>query len=165
MKEPASQEDLLTPTVRDRQESQKPWSLRSEFYVAFFGGIPGITFFAFLNGRRLRLSRELQRRMLFSAVIAFLAAVAITFGVLYWLATTTTDIRSQTRLMRLVPRGVALVYYYYLRRLQLPAYRVYQFTRGGSYASPWAMGLLSILIGGTLQGLVLLVLVELVQGV
>lgn len=50
-------DELLQPTVTQAAPSgHLPWRLHSQFWVAFFGGIPAVTAIAWINARYLGMT-------------------------------------------------------------------------------------------------------------
>ena len=132
-------DDLLQPTVTAAKPRPLPWRLSSQFWVAFFGGVPAVTAIAFLNARRLGVDAAKRRWVLLAGMVAF----AVTIALMTWLGVM-KEHRSTTRI---VVRVVAVLLFFVLARLQRDEDGRHQVFGSGEYASLWGAGLLATLLG------------------
>lgn len=156
-------DDLLTPSLQSYGATaaatrEPPWRLRSQIWVAFFGGVLPYAVIAYMNGQRLGLPANRLRQILWLGAVGFVATVAVTYlltsgGFLPEVRTTTT--------VRLGSRAVALLAFLAGYRLQKSADRIYQFDGTEAYASLWKMGLIVTLGLGFVQNIVVYALVAL----
>jgi len=73
------QDDLFTPTIRERPASGRPpWRPDSIMYPAFFGGPLAATALGLMNGRRLGLTAGPLTVIALAGAAAFAARLAIT---------------------------------------------------------------------------------------
>lgn len=144
-------DDLLQPSIPANPPPvlRKPWRVRSQVWVAFFGGILAVTAIALLNARRLGI--DARRRWLMGAA----GAVAFTILLVLWLrqpdaADYVTFLR-EGRELRIAARVIAVVLYLVLAALQRRAEQHYLVFAGGEYGSLWKAGLLVTFTLGILQ--------------
>jgi hypothetical protein len=73
-----AREDLLTPTLQGHlpRVGLRPWRLGSQVYVAFFGGVLGVTPIAFLNAGMLQAPARVRAGIVAIGVAGFAAVVA-----------------------------------------------------------------------------------------
>ena len=154
---PNRRADLFEPTLQEYgspwQYRDPPWSLDSQLYVAFFGGVLAIAAIAYLNGKRLLLPPSEQRKIIFISVTGFAATIASA------ILLNTLDVPDELRPgeigFRMVGRVIAVVTYLFLRRIQKSAFRVYVASTDGELASLWVPGLLAVFGVGLVEGLIL----------
>ncbi|MGZ5431946.1 MAG: hypothetical protein ACXWH7_03390, partial [Thermoanaerobaculia bacterium] len=104
-------DDLLRPTVAASvRKGPLPWRVSSQFWVAFFGGIPAVTAIAFLNARRLGASARRQQWILLAGLVAVAAFIAL----FAWIR----GMEDGARTMRIVGRVLAVVLFLVLARIQ-----------------------------------------------
>ncbi|HEX6096964.1 MAG TPA: hypothetical protein VF432_11620 [Thermoanaerobaculia bacterium] len=148
-------DDLLQPSVAPAEKRPFPWRVSSQFWVAFFGGIPAVTVIAFLNARRLGATARKQQGIVLSGV----AAAVVFAGLFAWMQTMDASSRSMGRL---AGRVLAVLLYLVLAHIQREDDGRYQVFGGGQYASLWIPGILACvisalaLIGGALVAVKLL---------
>lgn len=132
-------DELLQPTVaRTRTPRKRPWHLQSQFWVAFFGGVPAITIITYINAGRLGMperKREWIAAIGVLATIAFAAAAAIVGS------------PAERSALRIGGRVLAVVIYLLFAAMQRPADRHYLTLGSGEYAPLWNAGLVAILAG------------------
>lgn len=136
----APEEDLFAPSLQEEAPASLrslPWRVGSQFWPAFFGGSLAVGSLAYVNGRRLGLSRERQRWILISTLAAFL----LTLGVLSYVVTLPPNLRVWGRR---ATQALGVVLYLVLARIQQPADRRHQLF-GGQYARMWGPGFLAVL--------------------
>ncbi|HET8775209.1 MAG TPA: hypothetical protein VFP80_15520 [Thermoanaerobaculia bacterium] len=135
-------DELLRPTVADAPKRRLPWRVSSQFWVAFFGGIPAVTGIAFLNARRLGSSARRQQWILVAGLVAMAAFLAL----FAWLRETDDGART----LRLVARVLAVVLFLVLARIQREDDGRHQVFGSGQYAPLWIPGILAAVISGLL---------------
>lgn len=131
-------DDLLRPTVEPAPQRRLPWRVSSQFWVAFFGGVPAVTVIAFLNARRLGTSTRKQGIMLFAGVVACLGYVALAVGL--------KSASASNSIMRIAGRAVAIVLYLVLAQLQAEDDGRHQVFGSGQYAPLWIPGILATVL-------------------
>lgn len=146
----SSIDHLLEPSLSPLQ-GQELYSLQASFMVAFFGGGLASVLFTSLNSRRLdRLSKDLPLLLLGGA---FFVALTV------WTGTLTVpgaalpfegDLQANSRLMRIVSRGLALVFF----GLGFLAHRRFHSAAklsGSAHAKPWkpALACVGVSIGAS----------------
>ena len=131
-------DDLLRPTVAETPKGRLPWRVSSQFWVAFFGGIPAVTAIAFLNARRLGSSARRQQWI----VVSGLVAVAAFLALYAWVRGTDDSART----MRIVGRLLAVVLFLVLARIQREDDGRHQVFGSGQYAPLWIPGILATVI-------------------
>jgi hypothetical protein len=159
-------DDLLTPSLQEHVRSasatqKQPWRLRSQLWIAFFGGVLPYTLIAYLNGQRLSLPISRLRLVVIIGVVGFVATVAATY-----LITIAQVLPAETRTTstaRLASRAVALLAFLIVYQLQKSADRIYHFIGGGEYASLWKPGLIATIGLGFLQNIVVAGVVSLLS--
>lgn len=141
--------DLLQPTIPEKRETEgpAPWSLWSQFFVAFFGGVIASTAIAYLNARRLGLGQRERRSVLLLGLVGLIAVVMLAVVQPESGQGLIEDIKSSTRL---AGRAVAVLLYVPVAALQRRGDRLFVF-RGGVHGSLWRPGLAAVFIGGILQ--------------
>jgi hypothetical protein len=132
-------DELLQPSVAPAEKRRLPWRVSSQFWVAFFGGIPAVTVIAFLNARRLGASARKQQWI----VLAGLAAAVAFAGLFAWMQTMDAGSRSMGRL---AGRVLAIVLYLVLAHIQREDDGRHQVFGEGQYASLWIPGILACVI-------------------
>ncbi|MFI5896279.1 hypothetical protein ACIA5D_39885 [Actinoplanes sp. NPDC051513] len=142
------QDELFSPTIRERDNSARPpWRPDSIFYPAFFGGPIAAAVLGLLNARRLGLTR--------GTLLAIAAAGAIGFATRVVLSAT-IDGNSALRLLGSVTGVlVALV----VAAVERRPFRAYVF-RGGDPASLVGPGLLAAIGCGLLEAVLIIGLVR-----
>jgi hypothetical protein len=72
--------ELLTPTLQSHRprspDAKRPWRLGSQLYVAFLGGVPGVTIIALINATRLRAPARVLAMIAGAGVLGMAAVVA-----------------------------------------------------------------------------------------
>jgi hypothetical protein len=147
-------EELLRPSLEGyAAPTVRPWRTGSIFYVAFFGGIVPAVVLAWINAGRLQVS-EARR---FAVGVVGLVGLFATMAVPLALDMSAADnFQLTSRILGVAGFGVV----YSLLR---PAERVYgTFGRQGDgrYASLWGPGLLALFVLGTLQNVVVYVVLS-----
>lgn len=144
-------DELLQPSVPSNPApvGRKPWRVRSQVWVAFFGGILAVTAIAILNAQRLGINVRKRWLMAAAGCVAFAILLAL------WLrqpgaADYQTFLR-QGRELRIAARVIAVVLYLVLAAIQRPAEQHYRVFANGEYASLWKAGLLPTFTLGILQ--------------
>ena len=146
-------DDLLRPTIATGVDPKvQPWRLNSQAYVAFFGGVVAATIIAWLNSGRLGVERG--KRWLIVATGAVGLAVVVTIFALL------NDDGERTQSLRILVRVVAVLCILAQMRWQRPMDRAFQL-RGGDYHSMWVIGPILVLVCGTLEALLLALVVSL----
>jgi uncharacterized integral membrane protein len=135
-------DELLRPTVAEAPKRRLPWRVSSQFWVAFFGGIPAVTSIAFLNARRLGASARKQQWI----VAAGLVATAAFMALYAWLHETDDGART----MRIAGRALGVVLFLVLARIQREDDGRHQVFGSGQYAPLWIPGILAAVISGVL---------------
>lgn len=137
-------DELLRPTIGAGVDlSTRPWRLMSQTYIAFFGGVLAVTVIAFLNARRLGVTREKLRWIVASGVVGLILAVALV-----------SVIPADATGLRLAVRVVAVVTCLVQLRLQQPMDRAFQL-RGTDYASLWVPGIITTICVGMVEAILL----------
>lgn len=143
--------DLLRPTIAPEPPRALPWRVSSQFWVAFFGGVPAVTVIAYLNAGRLGAS-PFKRRWI---VIAGVIALAVTLITMAWLGIATES----RQVARIAVRVIAVVLFLILARIQRDDDRRHQVFGLGQYDSLWGPGILVTVVSGVvLVGMALLVM-------
>jgi hypothetical protein len=80
-----ARDDLLTPTLEGYvpRHGDRPWRLGSQVYVAFFGGILGVTAIAYLNAAMLNAPPRVRTGILAVGAVGLavmIAAAALLLG-------------------------------------------------------------------------------------
>lgn len=128
---------LLEPSLSPLRQAPALYSLQANFMVAFFGGGLASVLFTGLNSRRLgRVSKDLP----------LLVAGGVFFVVLtVWAGTLTVpgaslpfegDLQANSRMMRIVNRGLALVFFG-LTFLSHRRFHSAAKLSGAEHAKPW----------------------------
>lgn len=149
-------DDLLQPTIAPAEKRPLPWRVSSQFWVAFFGGIPAVTAIAFLNARRLGLSASRQRWIVGAGVIGMVISIAL----MGWLTMSMEDGR---RTGRIATRVLAVVLFLVLARIQRDEDGRHQVFGSGEYASLWLPGILATVISAALFVGIALLMMQLLQ--
>ena len=131
-------DDLLQPTVAPAEKRPLPWRVSSQFWVAFFGGIPGVTAIAFLNARRLGVSTRKQGMILFAACVACVAFVV--------LLVVLRAFDTSASILRIAGRSVGVALYLVLAQIQAEDDGRHQVFGGGEYASLWLPGAIATVL-------------------
>lgn len=151
------EDELFSPSLQDTSSRPfgKPWSLRAQFWVAFFGGSLAVTVFAYYNSRRLEMSEGARQRILSIGVLAFIITLilAAVFSLLF--IETLSEVSDQARTIRLLNRGLAVVIYLIFNRMQEAADRRYQFRYEDDYESAWKPGLMAVFLVGTFHSILI----------
>jgi len=136
-------EELLRPSLQNRQFQRPPYSVRAGFFVGFFGGLFGSVIFGALNAQRTeRLGRD-------AAVLGLLACVGA--GVTVWIgyATAIHDLPGffealggQKQGVRFFGRILGFLSFGLIYLLQRDMH-VTRDLRGQDAPSPWVPGILS----------------------
>jgi hypothetical protein len=148
-------DELLQPTVTPVERRRLPWRVSSQFWVAFFGGIPAVTVIAFLNARRLGSTARKQVWI----VVAGIAAAVVFLALAAWIQTLDGGSRPMGRI---AGRALGIVLYLVLAQIQKDDDGRHQVFGGGQYASLWLAGILAIVLSVVaLIGLIGLVAVTL----
>jgi hypothetical protein len=156
---PDDRDDLLRPTITpSAATTEQPWDPRSQFYVAFFGGLVAVTAIAFLNGRRLRLPASRIRSILLVGGAGLAAALALA-AVMPLEDEAGTFVNEGSRNIRLAGRVVAVLACLAFVKLQDAGDRLYRI-RGGEYASLWIPGIVAAILGGLVQAGLVFAVVE-----
>jgi hypothetical protein len=124
------------------QKRRLPWRVSSQFWVAFFGGVPAVTAIAFLNARRLGATGRKQGWILLAAVAAVFVYVAL------FAAMRAMD--GAPQLMRIAGRAVAVALYLVLAQIQREDDGRHQVFGSGQYASLWIPGILATVLSAAL---------------
>jgi hypothetical protein len=147
--------DLFEPSLQDDSLRQHypdpPWRLDSQFYVAFFGGVLAEAVIAYLNGKRLLLDASQQRKIVYISALAMAATLAS--AALLNILDVPDDLKPGEIGFRLVNRGIAVIAFLFLRKIQNSAFRVYVTHGDQEFASLWIPGLLAVFGVGLIQGL------------
>jgi hypothetical protein len=143
-------DDLLQPTIPPAPPAtERPWDPRSQFYVAFFGGLVAVTAIAFINGRRLRLPASRLRSILLIGGAGL--AIALTLAAVMPVEDDAgTFVNEGSRNIRLAGRVVAVLACLAFVKVQDVGDRFYRI-RGGEYASLWVPGIIAAILGGLAQ--------------
>jgi hypothetical protein len=142
------QDELFSPTIRDRPTPGKPpWRPESILYPAFFGGPLAAATLGVLNGRRLALPGVQLLAIAAAGLVAFVARVAVSAAI---------DGNSGVRFAGTV--GGILVWLVVLA-LQRKPFRAYTY-RGGDPASLVGPGFAAFLGCGLLEAILIFALVR-----
>lgn len=147
-----STDDLLSPSLRDRQEAEArpPWRLSSQVWIGLLGGALPVTVIGWLNAERLGLERERRTWILVWGAVG----VALTLLAVGWAVVASRgDASAQRTWTRLASRAVGLLTYLAISRVQAPADRAFRLFDGRPYASLWGPGTAAVLLLGMLQAL------------
>jgi hypothetical protein len=130
-------DELLQPTVAPPpRRGPLPWRVSSQFWVAFFGGIPAVTAIAWLNARRLGSTIRKQQLIILSGILAAAAYIAF---VVYL-------VPAQQSSKRLAGRIIAVLLFLLLARIQRDDELRHQVFGKSRYASLWLAGVLACVI-------------------
>lgn len=147
-------DDLLQPSVSNNEpRPARPWRLRSQFWVAFFGGALAGATIAILNAARLGIPRK--QRWLMIGLTAVTLAALIALWLQHPLATDLRSFAKTSREMRIYGRIAAVLLYLALAAMQRRADSEYQVFSEGEYAPLWGAGTAAVLIGGSIQTLLI----------
>ena len=133
--QPDELDELLQPTVAPARARPLPWRVQSQFWVAFFGGVPAVTAIALLNARRLGSSARKQWLIL----LVGLAGVAL------FLAFLVLKDSSSKTLVRAAGRILAVAIFLVFAWIQRADDRHYQVFGAGDYASLWGPGIAAVI--------------------
>ncbi len=144
-------DELLRPTIGAGVDlGVRPWRLKSQIYVAFFGGVIACTVIAFLNARRLGVDAAEGRRILLAGAIG-LTASTVAFLLL-------EDLLGAEDPYAAVPNiaaiAIAMVCSVIQQRIQQPMDRAFQL-RGAEYRALWRAGIPAAIAGVILHTLIL----------
>lgn len=131
-------DDLLRPTITNAVQRPLPWRVSSQFWVAFFGGVPAVTAIALLNAGRLGVDVVRRRWIVVAGIVGFIVTIAL----MAWIGVA-KEHRSTTRI---VVRVVAVLLYFVLARLQREDDGRHQVFGPGQYASLWGAGIVATLL-------------------
>jgi len=129
--------ELLQPTVTPAQKRPLPWRVSSQFWVAFFGGVPAVTAIAFLNARRLGASARKQQWIVVAGTVAFLVMIAL----FAWLGVD----RGNRSVIRIAGRLLAVLLFLVLARIQRDEAGHHEIFGSDRYASLWGPGIVASL--------------------
>ncbi|HYN88811.1 MAG TPA: hypothetical protein VER55_09785 [Ardenticatenaceae bacterium] len=150
----ADRYDLFRPSVQEARSlptGAPPWRLQSQFFIAFFGGVLGITAIAYLNSRRLGLPKNRLRQILVIGLIAFIGVIALEY--VNAVEGLPGGFRLRQSFLRVPGRIVAVVVCLVFNHFQSAADDLYQSQYGDAYSSMWKAGMIAIFGLGTLQSL------------
>jgi len=152
------EDELFQPTLQSnpaerRVLADEPWRVKSQLWIAIFGGALSLTTIAYLNSKRLGANVADQRKVL----VAGVAGILVTLAAAYLLRDTsyggTLRGGSDGLGFRLVGRVIAVITSLVIARFLRSAERVY-LVADGEYASLWAPGLIAVMVLGILQNLI-----------
>jgi hypothetical protein len=143
-------DELLRPTIGAGVDmTVRPWRLKSQLYVAFFGGPIACTVIAFLNARRLGVAAPERRLILVAGAIALTASTAA-YLVLEGLLGADDP---YAMVPNIAATAIAMVCSLIQQRFQRPMDRAFQL-RGAEYRALWGPGIAAVIGGGILDALV-----------
>jgi hypothetical protein len=163
----AGTEELFTPTLQQYYNpsasmKKRAWRLRSQFWVAFFGGVLPCVVISLINGRRLNLPARQLRWMIVLGIIGIAAIIATGYGFAFMnMPPLWAENRSG---FKLANRAIALLVYILCYQFQKQADRIYSFYNGESYDSLWTPGLIAVIGLGLLQNALVYVAIFLFTG-
>jgi len=150
------EDELLSPALAGVEyelpvEGRRPWRLSSQLYVGFFGGAIATTVIAWMNATRLGLSQRDRLLIAGVGVVALLAAAVAVFVL---------DPDGNRRI-RLIVSFTGIATAAAQRLLQAKADRRYGFRHGeGAYDSLWVPGLIAVLVLGTVEAVLLYLVIR-----
>ena len=131
-------DELLQPSVTAPPPGARPpWRIRSQFWLAFFGGPLPVTVIAFLNARRLRLGSRERMQIIIAGAIAVAAELTLVYfspEIAEWMKA------RQATAGRLTLRFTGMLLYLVLARIQGPADRLRNLGNDVHYDSLWGPG-------------------------
>ena len=143
-------DELLRPTIGAGVDlSVRPWRLKSQTYVAFFGGAISATLIAFFNAHRLGVDAGARRLILLTGAIGFVLSSAAQILLERLLGSSDPYAAVPT----IASTVVAVVCSIVQQRFQRPMDRAVQL-RGIEYRSLWGPGIAAVLAGGIIDSLV-----------
>ena len=150
---------LLEPSLEQDQAARPIYSVKAMFFVAFFGGPLGVTFFSALNSKRLgRLRRDLP---IFAAAVLAIAAAVYLYAELAFeggmLALAADRRQELVRHYRWLSRGIAILLCGAFYLLHRGAHRA-QALVGDDPPSPWRAGIACAVADVVLRGGTMLLL-------
>jgi hypothetical protein len=139
-------EELLQPSLQEGQLLKPPYSVRSGFFVAFFGGVLAAVAFAALNSKRTeRLRRD-------AVWLALLAGAAVAYGIWSGYAAQTDTVPSwisalggKREGMRLLGRAAGILGFGVTYLFQRDMHETRDL-RGQEPPSAWLPGIVTILL-------------------
>jgi hypothetical protein len=149
-------DDLFRPSLEARADevhegAPRPWSVKPQLFVAFFGGVLALGAIAWQNSGRLGMAPSRRRLIVVTCGVCFVAVVVIG-AVLFGMGTDS----DATRQARLGSRLVAVGAYLVCERLQRPWERAYRLRRGdNAFESLWKPGIAAVVVLGVVQALLL----------
>lgn len=144
----AAHDGLLTPTVRVLGvPGRTPWRPSSTGLVAFLGGVLAGTAIAWVNAGRLGAARRDRLRVGLIGVAGFALLVGVAVAV---------PVPDGLWTLRWAMQIVAITAYLAQARVLRQPARAFE-VRDGDYGSLWLPGLAAVLVGATVEALVLLV--------
>jgi hypothetical protein len=152
-------DDLFEPSLRGvarrpRELGSRPWRLRSQFYVAFFGGALAVAAIAWFNSERLGMPASAKRWIPLIGLAGLVASVvaAVMVG---------TDFSGAQRLIVRVSGVAAFGLLYLLQRTPDRVYHAFgEGDEDAIYDSLWTPGLAATFGLGIVQALVLVAALE-----
>jgi hypothetical protein len=143
-------DELLRPTIGAGVDLKvRPWRLKSQIYVAFFGGPIACTVIAFLNARRLGVDAAERRTILVAGAIALTVSTAAYIFL--------EDLLGSEDPYAMVPTiaatAIAMICSLIQQRRQRPMDRAFQL-RGAEYRALWGPGIAATIGGGILDALI-----------
>lgn len=150
---PAPQPAPIIWIRRPRRAGPPPFRLRSQLWIALFGGPLPLLVIGMMNATRLGLSARRRAWLLQLGLAAVASTVAVYF--IIYRATggelpTAADWPRTRMLMQGAYRLIALVLWVAYDRIQLPGDERFQAT-GGRYASLWLTGIAVIIVCALVQ--------------
>ncbi|MER7415205.1 hypothetical protein ABT346_00205 [Micromonospora peucetia] len=141
-------DDLFTPTIPPAADEARrpPWRPQSLLFPAVFGGPTAVTVLALLNGRRLGVPRRAHLAVLGSGLAGLAARLTMTF-VLF-----DDGAGGPVRLIGALAGGLVWLV---AAATQKPRFRAYEL-RGGEPASLWLPGLGAVLVLGSAEAILIL---------
>jgi len=143
-------DELLRPTIGDGVDlSVRPWRLKSQLYVAFFGGVLAATVIAYLNARRLGVDAAKQRLILLTGA-AGLVVSTVVFIVLEDLLGADDPYAAVANIAATVTAMVCSLIQQRFQRLMDRAFQL----RGVDYRSLWKAGIAATIGGAIVEALI-----------
>jgi hypothetical protein len=143
-------DELLRPTIGAGVDlTVRPWRLKSQLYVAFFGGPIACTVIAFLNARRLGVDAAERRTILVAGAIA----LAVSTAAYIYLEDLLGSEDPYAMVPSIAATAIAMVCSLIQQRRQRPMDRAFQL-RGAEYRALWGPGIAATIGGGILDALI-----------